>query len=233
MNARPPKLPLLAGLAAARANLLPGAIIQAAMLALVLAYYHHPPTRQALDTLADWKRAGGLPVTFVLIGLAGGVLPEGFQVVLFQRGQIRRSNLHNALFAFPLWGGLGCCTDLFYRGQALLFGNTATVPIVVKKVLFDMCVYTPLWGTPAAVWAYEWKRSRFSSLAARMFTPGFYRSTILPTLVANWGVWIPAVSIIYALPLLLQVPLFALATSFWSLLVSYLARDQPLPIAPP
>ena len=233
MNDSTSKVPLRAGLAAARANLVPGLIIQATMLALVLAYFFHPPTRGALDVLAAWKGRGGLAFTFVLLGIAGGVLPEVFQVAIFQRGVVSRANWHNALFAFPLWGAQGCVTDLFYRAQAVLFGHEATVAVIVKKVLFDMFVYTPLWGTPVVVCAYEWRRHGFSGRWREIFPPGFYRDTVFPTLVANWGVWIPAVSIIYALPLLLQVPLFALATSFWALLVAYLARQERLPIGPP
>ena len=76
MNRPSDRMPLLAGLAAARANLVPGILIQMIMLALVAAYYYHEPTRHALDALAAWKREYGYRFTFVLLGLAGGTLPE-------------------------------------------------------------------------------------------------------------------------------------------------------------
>ena len=41
-----------AGLRGARINLLPGLALQAGALALVLAYYWHPPTREVLGRLA-------------------------------------------------------------------------------------------------------------------------------------------------------------------------------------
>ena len=233
METRPGGTPLLAGIAAARANFIPGVLIQAVMLALVLAYYFHAPTRHALDVLAWWKRRYGYAATFLLLGLAGGLLPEALRIAIFQRGAVRGANLRDMAFGFLFWGFMGCCTDTFYRFQAFLFGHRVTAALLTKKVMLDMFVYTPLWGCPAPVWAYEWKRHGFPARVGRFFTPRFYRSTILPTLIANWGVWIPAVTIIYSLPLLLQVPLFALASSFWSLLVAAMTSGRPLPAAPP
>jgi hypothetical protein len=51
--------------------------------------------------------------------------------------------------------------------------------------------------------------------------------------------WIPLMAIIYSLPLALQFPLFALALSFWVLLLTYMtnrfagkiAADEPLALA--
>ncbi|MDA7933290.1 hypothetical protein N9B58_00285, partial [bacterium] len=47
--------PWEAGLRAARANLLPGLILQLIMLALLLGYYFYPPTTELLNKLADLK----------------------------------------------------------------------------------------------------------------------------------------------------------------------------------
>ena len=203
------------------------------MLVLLLAYYFYEPTRAALNLLAGWKAQGGYLFTFAVLGLAGAVLPEILRVVVFQRGTITRNNLVDMAFGIPFWGALGCVTDAFYRGQAAWFGTEVHAAMLVKKVVLDMLVFTPFWGTPAVVCGLEWKRSGFSSGIRRFFSWRFYRATVLPVLVANWCVWVPAVTIIYSLPLLLQVPLFALTNSFWSLLVTYMSRDKPVPIGPP
>jgi FtsH-binding integral membrane protein len=50
----------------------------------------------------------------------------------------------------------------------------------------------------------------------------FYRQRILPSLIAGWGVWVPTITLVYCLPPLLQLPVSALATCFWSLLVVYM-----------
>lgn len=221
------KSPFHAGLLAARANLVPGIFIWSVMLAVVLAYYNHAATRSILETVAEWKGQFGFGFSFFATGLAGGVLPELLKVVLLQGAKLRRENVSNMLFGFPFWGMLGCSVDALYRMQAIWFGSEASPLVLVKKVLVDQFIFTPLWGTAAIVWAYEWRRLGFRLEALRgIFTFKFYRVRVFPSLLAGWGVWIPGVSIIYSLPTLLQVPLFVLATSFWSLIVTFIAASH-------
>jgi hypothetical protein len=58
---------------------------------------------------------------------------------------------------------MGICADTLYRTQTIWFGSTRPCSVVVSKMLFDQLVYTPLFGTPAIIWAYEWRRSGFCS----------------------------------------------------------------------
>jgi hypothetical protein len=51
--------PLAVGLRAARANLIPALVIQTIVVAIVAAYYFHPPAREWLAHLAELKRQGG------------------------------------------------------------------------------------------------------------------------------------------------------------------------------
>jgi hypothetical protein len=57
---------------------------------------------------------------------------------------------------------------------------------------------------------------------SRVLTPGFYKYKSFPALIANWGVWLPLVAIIYTLPPLLQFPLFTLGLTFWVLQITYI-----------
>lgn len=221
------KSPFQAGLLAARANFVPGIFIWSVMLAVVLAYFNHAPTRSILETIAEWKHRFGYGFSFVATGLAGGVLPEILKIFLIQGRKLRMENLRNILFGFPFWGMLGCGVDALYRMQAIWFGSEASLSVLVKKVLVDQFIFTPLWGTASIVWAYEWRRLGFRVEALRgIFTFKFYRLRVFPSLLAGWGVWIPGVSIIYSLPTLLQVPLFVLGTCFWSLIVTFIAASH-------
>jgi hypothetical protein len=49
---------------------------------------------------------------------------------------------------------------------------------------------------------------------------------VVPTLFANWGVWIPVVSILYSLPLPLQIPLFGLALSLWVMIYTWMSERR-------
>lgn len=218
-----PKSPWAAGLAAARVNALPGTLIQLAVLLVLLAYWWHAPTRVVLARIAEWKSLYGYAFTFALVSVAGAVVPELFRVLHFQRGGPTRENLQNLVFGVPFWGVMGVCADTLYRLQAVWFGSEPTAGVVLLKMAVDQFIYTPLFGTAAIVWAYEWRRSGFVISDPRYaFSAGFYRARILPSVIAGWGVWIPTITLVYCLPTLLQLPVSALATCFWSLLVAYM-----------
>jgi len=225
---QPIEKPLFIGLKAARANLIPGLVIQIAMLAVVLAYYWHEPSRIWLNALAGLKARFGYLFSVPLAIFAGAFLPELLRVIVFQRGKLRRENFETFMFATIFWGLMGASVDTFYRLQAGWFGNSHSFPVLAKKVLMDQLVYNPAFATPVSVWAYEWKNRGYAvSDLADFFTFRFYRAQIFPTLIATWGVWLPVVTIIYSLPSLLQIPLFGLALGFWVLILAYISSPKP------
>lgn len=220
------RLPLLIGLRAAKANFVPGLIVQSVMVALVAAYYMHPAIHAWLSALADVKQRGGFAYSAIAGALAGGVLPETLMIVVFQRGKIRRENWNNVVFSTCYWGFDGILVDAFYRGQNLWFGGHVDVATVVKKVVFDQFVFTPVISIPLSMGSYEWKHQGYSfSGLWRVLTPTYYREKAVPALIGCWGVWIPLVAIIYSLPPLLQFPLFSLGLTFWVMLFSYIAAS--------
>ena len=223
----PEPLPLLVGLQAARANFVPGLIVQMVMLAVVLAYYFCAPARVWLAELAEIKARWGYGFSFLSGAIAGGVLPELLTVAVFQRGRARWENAGNLLFGILFWGLQGMIVDGLYRFQAVLFGAHADFPTVVKKVLVDQFIYNPLFATPFGLAGYEWKNQgyRLAGLG-RVLTGRFYKERTFPALLAAWGVWIPLVSMIYSLPSLLQIPIFSLALTFWVILFTWINRQR-------
>ena len=220
-------LPLLIGLQAARANFVPGLIVQLVMISVVLAYYHYEPVRGWLAQLAEIKQHWGYGFSFLSGAIAGGVLPELLTVVLFQQGRVRRENADNLLFGILFWGSQGMVVDGLYRFQAVMFGAHADFFTVLKKVVVDQFVYNPLYSAPLGLAAYEWKNQGYRLAGmGRVLTGRFYKERTLPALVATWGVWIPLVSMIYSLPSLLQIPLFSLALTFWAILFAWINRQH-------
>jgi len=247
------RTPFTLGWEAARANAVPALIIQAFMLALLIAFYTNHWVSSALAGLAEFKRAHGLLFVIVASITAGAVIPEVFLILFFQRGRPTRRNLRNLLFTVPVWGFDGTLVDLLYRSEAAWFGDVVTLPVVAAKICVDQFGYNPFFAAPFGVLTYEWKNNGISAKPLRqLFTVSHYRDKIIPTLLATWAVWIPVMAIIYSLPLALQFPLFGLALSFWVLLLTYITnrfagkieadaplalsvaevdelRDQPLP----
>jgi hypothetical protein len=227
MSSRRPyhRASLALGWEAARANLAPALVIQALMLAVLLGYYLSPTVARYLEQLAEFKLRHGFIFVIVAAMLAGAVIPELFLIFFFQRGQPTRRNLRNLCFTMPVWAFDGWLVDLLYRYEAAWLGNIVTLPVVLAKICIDQFGYNPFFAAPFGVMTYEWKNIGFSlESLARGFTWDHYREKVVPTLLATWAVWIPLMAIIYSLPLVLQFPLFALALTFWVLLLTYMTN---------
>lgn len=220
-------LPWMAGLRAARANVVPGLIVQALMLAVLLAYYFYPPTREWLDGLARVKARWGYGYSAVNAIVAGAIIPELLRIFLLQKGAPRRTNFANLVFTIPFWCMMGVVVDFFYRCQAGWFGSEVSFPVVVKKVLVDQFLYNPLYAAPVTAWLYDWKNRGYPLHGlGGFFTAAYYRDVVVPTLFATWGVWIPIVTILYSLPSLLQIPLFGLALSLWVVIYTWMSEQR-------
>jgi len=232
--------PFSIGFRAARANLIPGLIIQAMMVALVLAYYFFPPSRAFFQTLAVAKGQWGYAFSFASAVIAGAVLPVIFKITVLQRGRVTRADFADLLFLAIFWGVDGVVLDSFYRFQSIIFGAHADFSTVSKKVLVDQFIYNPVFAAPYTVICYELKHQGYRwSRSRHVFTAGFYRERTIPCLCATWTIWIPVTSAIYSLPSLLQIPLFALALTFWVLMLAYIttrphtAMPVPAPLPEP
>ncbi len=207
-----------------RANLVPGLVLQAFALSLVIGYYIVPEVRTTFDAVGAWKLEGGHLFSSLSTAVFGGLIPF---LVLRATGHIEKASALRVLFFYlGFWLWKGAEIDAFYRAQTALFGSGATARVLVPKVLFDQFVYNPLWAAPTQALCFLWKDSDFQGqqvlekLRQKSLTS---RSIII--LVSTWVVWIPAVAIIYSLPAELQIPLFNLVLCFWSLLLSFVSRE--------
>lgn len=219
--------PWAEGLRAARANLVPGLIVQVLMFSVLMAYYFYPPMQQWLDALAQVRARWGYGYSVVNSLVAGPLIPELLRIFLFQKGKPLRSNASNLLFSIPFWCSMGLATDLFYRYQAHWFGAEASVAVVLQKVVVDQLLYNPLFAVPVTTWLFDWKSRGYRTKGIGVFfTAGYYRDMIIPGLFATWGVWIPVMLILYSLPSLLQIPLFGLALSLWVMLYTWMSEQR-------
>lgn len=216
-------IPFLLGLRAAKANLIPGLLVQTLMVGVVVAYYYHPATKEILNSVAEIKARSGVLFSIAVAALAGGVLPEALKITFFQKGRMHRQNLLAMLLLAPFWGFQGWMVDVLYRFQSFMFGNGVDAGTIAAKVFFDQFLFNPVFAAPLNCMYYD--------LLDRGFTPAHFRNNlqrnfvthrIFPTLLATWGYWVPMAVAIYALPPLLQVPLFALALTFWTLILAYM-----------
>jgi hypothetical protein len=207
--------------AAAKANMLPGLVLQAFAVALVAAYYSDPATRSALDSLAAIKSRYGFAYSMVSTAVFGGAIP--FLYMRMRRRTRSSTPGSHGLFYLVFWGYKGFEVDLFYRIQGWLFGNLPTLATIAKKAVVDQFLYSVLIVMPFTVLAFFWKDSGFDWKRLRSLNvPAFLKAAMPPALLGNWIVWIPAVTVIYCLPPALQIPLFNIVLCFYALMIASL-----------
>ncbi|MEO6052791.1 MAG: hypothetical protein ABIP97_02150 [Chthoniobacterales bacterium] len=222
---------------AAKRNFVPALILQIAMGAVLAAYILHEPTRQSLGGVAHLKKEYGYLFSFLANGLAAGLLPEILSIACFQGWKIRKRNLSNAVFGFFFWGLMGMLIDFFYRCQGVWFGNTADVRTVAIKVCVDMFIFSAFLACPMTILAIRWRdRDHHSPALREISTLNFLRTNLAAVVVANWAVWIPIVSVVYAMPPELQIPICVTAEAFWVMLLTTMheikARKEAAIFAP-
>lgn len=218
--------PWRSGLKSARANLVPGLVLQTAALLLVTAYYQHDATRQLLGRLAHWREETGVLFAIVSTGFFGGLLPALYLKAWKASRRDYTWMQVGVLTAF--WAYKGFEVDLFYRTLAHLFGEGHDLATIATKTLVDEFIYCPFLAVPVSVIVYEWVQSHFATaeLAADLRAPGWIKRRMLPLLISTWSVWVPAVSIIYALPTSLQLPLQNLVLCFFTLLIAHQTKRR-------
>ena len=205
--------------AAAKANLLPGLLLQCLLLAFFSLYVAHEGTRRFLGDVAHVKQEAGYAFSFFSYALAGGVMPELLRVVFFQSGKLTRKNLWHLLTAAPFWGALGMIIDLLYRLQVVWFGNGHDCYTLSRKTLVDQFLFAPFLSAPLIVGWFLLRDEGFRPSAFRMiFCADFIFEKVFPVTVAGWCVWIPGVILVYSMPPLLQIPVAVFIQVFWVLL---------------
>lgn len=221
--------PWRAGLRGARALALPGFVLQAVALSLVLAYYYHPATHEAVNSLAAFRDRTGIVFGIISTGLCGGLIP-----FLYLRARLRTRHRFTwgggaTLTAF--WAYKGIEIEIWYRLLARFVGDDTGVGTIATKMFLDQFIYCPVIAIPATVIVYAWIETGFdfSKVVSDIRLGTWYRRRVLPVLISNLGVWVPTVCIIYALPTPLQLPLQNIVLCFFTLLLAHvMPSKEPL-----
>ena len=212
-----------ASIAGIRVNLLPGVALWILGVAVILVYHYVDAAAPAFARIAQWKETYGYLYSGVATAIFGGIIPF---LYLRAAGQIPEDKVRSwFLFFLLFWVWRGVEVDAFYRLQDWLFGSGTDVKTVAIKVIVDQFLYSPLWASPALAVLYAWKDVDFSfERLKKRINRRMFLFDIPSVLLSTWIVWIPAVTIIYSLPLPLQIPLFNLVLCFFVLLVSVLNK---------
>ena len=214
------------GLRAARANLVPGFVLQIAALAFVVAYYQSPGFNAALDVLGGWQTRYGIGFSILTRVATNGVVPAVFCALV--PGLRMRRPWASAFFLMTWWGFMGAMTHVFYAFQSWLWGEEAGGGTVLLKTATDMLVYSPFLASPINAVAHLWHDQNYSFRATGLqLGAGWYRRIVLPNQVPGWAFWTPCLLVLYSLPTALQMPMAALLGCFWALMCLQIALRTP------
>lgn len=207
---------------ALRSNLLPGVVLWSIGVAVVATFYLVPAAQPAFARIAAAKSAWGFAFSGLATGIFGGLLPW-FAARLLGRDLPASHGLLLTLLC--TWRGME--VDAFYRLQSLLFGNGVDFPTVAAKVALDQLGYTVFWSSPTLIALFAWRDGGFTRAAWRQaWRPATILARLRVVWLCNCLVWTPAICLVYSLPPDLQIPLFALAATFWSLAVLVLTGKK-------
>lgn len=216
---------LLVGLRAARANILPGLLLQAIMACILAMYLFHDGSREFFRLVGESRQELGVFFAMVTYTFSGAVLPEIMRVVLFQGGRVTLGNLKSIATMAPVWMFMGSVVDVFYTAQNEWFGVGNDFSTVAAKVLVDQLLYSPLFATPVIAGYFALRAGGFGQVArAAVFQRRFLTGTLLPVQLASWMIWFPGVTFVYIMPPLLQIPFAVLVHTFWVLILSTISE---------
>ncbi len=231
----PPPHPLIelrdASFAGIRINFLPGVALWILGVAVILIYHFVDAAAPFFKLIGELKEIYGYLYSGVATAIFGGIIPFFY---LRAAGRVPEGKVRSwFLFFLLFWTWRGIEVDAFYRLQDWLFGSSTDVRTIGIKVIVDQFVYCPLWASPVLAVLYAWKDVDFSfKRLGKRVNRRLFLFEIPSVLLSTWIVWIPAVALIYSLPLPLQIPLFNLVLCFFVLLVSVLAPPSQIEASP-
>ena len=207
-----------------RANILPAIILQAFALLLLFSYYYLPATRKVWESIGDLKDHLGWIFAIIFSTIFGAWIP--YLALLCQKKIVVGQRFKVFLFYTAFWAYSGLEVDLFYNYMGFLFGDQQDAVSITKKVLCDQFIYSFLWTGPRTAILFLWKDLDFNLGATiKRMNRDFFWGQMPAYIFSIWLVWIPAVSIIYSLPMNLQFPMFNIVLCFFVLLVSSLQKE--------
>ncbi|WP_269523887.1 hypothetical protein [Coraliomargarita parva] len=197
-------------------------------LAVVLCYYWVDGSAEIFARIAEFKQGAGLVFAAISTLFSGGVIPEIFKFFIRPKDQPTPSvgELGHQLL---MWAWLGVLVDLFYRLQTHLFGEQVNWQSLLIKTSFDQLVFTPLVTIPLIVSWFMLREVHYNPAAfIKQLHPGNVGRRLLPVWATSLIFWPVTLMIVYALPPVLQFPLYLFANAAFSILMIFILRRPEL-----
>ena len=212
------------GWGGAKSNILPCTVLWVIGLALVISYYQIRPVAEILDQLGNFKIKSSPWFAILSTALFGSLIPWLVQNLFLKGGE--KQPFRHVPWLLLFWGFHGWQVDWLYRIQAGLFGNEINFQTILKKTLVDEFIWVPFFAVWQLVLGYLIieKDGSVKEVKAALKQKHFF-DRVIPLMIANWVVWIPAVSLIYLFPLPLQLTLMNIILALWCLILTFFVKN--------
>lgn len=212
------------GWGAAKANAVPTFVLWSFVFCLVLSYYFLAEVAVCFEKVRLWQETFGWKAVVVSRIVFNGLIPGVF---LLGVKKIRPQRPWATILAQAAFGcvfGLFC--DAFFRLQNVWFGEGPDLLALTQKTLIDQFVWTVLVIAPTNAVFFFWLGRDLSWRRTRSEWPRgrFFSELVLPNLLPNWIVGVPAIFATYAFPVDLQIHVNGLVSSFWMLMCLQIGR---------
>lgn len=206
-------------------------------VSIMVGYYCSPTVHDVLESIGEFKLQVGWAFSIVSTAVFGGLIPA-IVSQLFAKPDLKndrpedekkrgQQTLGFVVASTLLWAYKGLEIDCFYQFQAWVFGTAADFQTIVLKTVCDQLLMVPVFGMVNVILFYHWRECGYSfKQAVRELGENWYAKRVLPALIANWFIWIPAVSMIYCLPTALQLPVQNLILCFWVLILVVFTDEE-------
>eukprot|EP00441_Pelagodinium_beii_P016278 CAMPEP_0197657594 /NCGR_PEP_ID=MMETSP1338-20131121/44726_1 /TAXON_ID=43686 ORGANISM="Pelagodinium beii, Strain RCC1491" /NCGR_SAMPLE_ID=MMETSP1338 /ASSEMBLY_ACC=CAM_ASM_000754 /LENGTH=314 /DNA_ID=CAMNT_0043234003 /DNA_START=44 /DNA_END=988 /DNA_ORIENTATION=+ len=188
-------------------------------------YYGVPATEPVFRAVGDFEK--DIPVLFSMFAsmLCAGLAPMLVQFCLTRSWP--KPFLSHLLFVVLFWSFLGVYVKGQYTFNAWLNGDTAELGTVIRKIVCDQFVFSPLVNY---VWITACFRFRDCNFSCSEFRASLKdrRGLLLQFCamnVANWSTWLPGVAVIYSMPSALQMPCWSVIIFFYSSLLTLISSS--------
>lgn len=211
------------GFSSAKANLVPMVVLWGFVLTLVLSYYHVPYVARLLEPIGRWQFEYGWRSAFLNRSVFCVVLPGLFVLPM---KSLRPTRPVAVLLGQAAWAGIcGVVTDWMFSLNEVWFGAGTDLLTLVRKTIVVQFAWTPVFFIPVGAVVYFWLGHDLSYEKTRDEWPQhFFRCEIVPNLLVNWAVWIPATLLINLFPTVLQIQLSGFIGVVHSLMMLKIGR---------
>lgn len=209
-------------------------LVQIICAATIFGYFNYPPVFQFLVAASDFKDRTG--ILFVLGSgfIAGGILPELAKICVGRIPKFDKKWLSLVVYTACVYMLLAAIVFFMFKLQVVLFGDSSDLATVIKKVLFDQLIFSPLFSIPLGVGLFKWRQANFKLEGWRqVLTVSGYKQNVFPALIMCWSYWGPIVCTMYWLPERIQFVVSAFCQAAWSLLFVFMVESRQVEFAPP